>query len=449
MFSRKMISIVSTTAFPVLLFAGTALAQEEPGECVEMGALAYDNWTTTDAGGSGLPAGVQNKDYIRCKACHGWDRQATRGGYVRRSRKDTRPNAGAGDGDDSDRRIFTGTVTAEQILHHPENDASAVTLGRSYADGTGSWVPLDASRSAANTAAHANGFTMGNQHPDFSPDGPNGNDILPTMQQIDCLVEFLNFIDADYRAYFADINTRQEPASLYTIVETADAGQGETFYNANCMGCHGDPAEDFNGANGGSPAGGILAYLAEDGKYSEMAHKARWGSPDTIMTRAAIGDPTSQNISDMLLYLQQEGMTGFAVNPGLTGTWWNILRNGEGFLLEFAVAGKDLILFASFYTYDSMGNQVWLTAQSTSIDGTTVTVDVYLTSGAMWGADFVAGDVVRTLWGTGTFVFTGCAAGSFSLMPAQEMIDLGYTALAYDLTRTLVSGNDCPTPTAN
>lgn len=30
--------------------------------------------------------------------------------------------------------------------------------------------------------------------------------------------------------------------------------------------------------------GGILAYLEDDGKFSEFAHKARWGIPNTTMT---------------------------------------------------------------------------------------------------------------------------------------------------------------------
>ena len=45
----------------------------------------------------------------RCKACHGWDRRGTDGGYVRRSREETRPNAGTGDGDSTSREIVTGT----------------------------------------------------------------------------------------------------------------------------------------------------------------------------------------------------------------------------------------------------------------------------------------------------------------------------------------------------
>ena len=118
--------------------------------------------------------------------------------------------------------------------------------------------------------------------------------------------------------------------------------------------------------------------------------------------------------------------------------------------MEFGYSGEVLTLFASFYTYDDMGNQVWLTAQSTAINGTVATVDVFITSGAMWGADFDPADVVRTLWGTGTFTFPGCAAGTVSLMPNAAMMAEGYTDLIYGLTRdAIVSGIACPTPTAN
>ena len=249
---------------PLLVVPATVFAQEVPSECVEQGALAYENWTKVDAGGTGsLPDGVVNQDYIRCKACHGWDRQGTDGGYVRRSRKDTRPNAGAGDGDSTSRVISTesGDVTADQIMH--------TGAGRMYAQGTGSWVPLDEVFSADNTAAHAGGYTLGNQHPDFSTGGM-------TQDQADCLAEFLNFEDGASSAYFADINPDMNPV-LYTIISTADALAGENFSSDNCAGCHSaDPADE----SGFDPGGGMLAYLAKDGKFSEFSHKVRWGIPD-------------------------------------------------------------------------------------------------------------------------------------------------------------------------
>ena len=70
----KRIISISTFALP-LIFSAAVLAQEPPSAAVEQGALAWNNWTKTDAGGSdSLPIDVQSADYIRCKGCHGWDR---------------------------------------------------------------------------------------------------------------------------------------------------------------------------------------------------------------------------------------------------------------------------------------------------------------------------------------------------------------------------------------
>jgi hypothetical protein len=449
-FKRSGISCWMMISAPLLFMTAAAFAQDEPSDCVELGANVYQNWTKTDSGGSGMPAGETSSDYVRCKACHGWDFMGAEGGYVRRSRKDSRPNAGAGDGDATSRAISTvmgghAAATAEMITHGG--------TGRSYADGTGSWVPQDDAHSAANKTAHAEGYTLGNQHLDLSADGANTNDTVLTQEQVDCVVEFLNFADGDPSAYFSTINPAQNPVQ-YTIVATADADAGATFYADNCFGCHDDPATDHQGANGGHPDGGLLVYLGQDGKFSEFAHKARWGIPDEIMTRDAVGSPTSADVANVMLYLQELGGTGFSVNPGLTGTWWNAARAGEGFLLEFAGQPGQvdvLTMFASFYTYDSSGNQVWLTAQPTEPDlsavGTTVEVKYFITDGAMWGGDFNSADVNNQEWGSGSLVFDSCSSGSVSLMPNQAMMDMGFTDLAYDLTRDLLdSGIACPTP---
>ena len=205
--------------------------QAAPTTCLDLGALAYDNWTSADAGGSGvLPAGAQSVDYVRCKSCHGWDRMGTDGGYHRRSRQSGRPNAGAGDTDQTSRNISLAarqgtSVTADMILHTGD--------GRLFSEGAGSWVDLDNDHSADNKAMHSFGYTLGNQHPDFSAGAL-------TQQQLDCLVEFLNSADADHAVYFSDIDPGQEPV-LYTIVSSADASAGESYYGAQCSSCHGEP----------------------------------------------------------------------------------------------------------------------------------------------------------------------------------------------------------------
>lgn len=404
---------------PVLLLgAGSLSAQEAPGECVEKGALAFDNWTTMAAGGSGVPSGVQNVDYIRCKSCHGWDRRGLEGGYVRRSRTQSRPNAGAGDGDTRSRAIVTGSVTADEVRHAGK--------GRTFAQGQGSWVALNANPSATNVAAHAQGYTLGNQHPDFS------NSL--TQEQVDCLVEFLNYDDGDPGRYFADINPELNPV-FYTPAPLANREIGEAFFENNCEDCH--------------TLTSVLAYLNSDGKPSELSHKARWGIPDTDMTREAMGDPDAFDIADLMVFLQDAGNTGFAMNPGLTGTWWNGPdRNGEGLLFEVAWSNEQLYMFATLYTYSPAREQTWLIAQGV-VAGNMVDVDVFITDGPAWGEDYDPADFAATPWGTGSFLFTGCTAGTMSLLPNSAMQALGYTALAYDLRRDLLtSGIACPTPTA-
>ncbi|MGD8359227.1 MAG: multiheme c-type cytochrome [Lysobacterales bacterium] len=140
-------------------------------------------------------------------------------------------------------------------------------------------------------------------------------------------------------------------------------------------------------------------------------------------------------------------LADFGLNPGLTGTWWNSERSGEGFLLQFGNAAGALTLFASFYTYDPEGNQVWLVAQSTSIDGIDANVAVYVTSGRKWGDDFNPADGETVQWGDGVFSFADCSSGSVLLVPNATYEAMGFSQLEYDLTRDdfpVASAIDCP-----
>ena len=414
-----------------LAFSGLVSAQDAPSDCVVQGALAYDNWTRTGAGGSGLPAGESSGDYLRCKACHGWDRLGVEGGYVRRTRTSSRANAGAGDGDSTSRAITTGTVTAADIRH--EN------IGRSYADGTGSWVAKNApdNRNAANTAAHASGYTLGNQHPDFSAAGPNGGDTRLTDEQVNCLVEFLNYEPGDQSAYFAKIDPTQNPV-LYAIVDTADAAAGKTYYDDNCAGCHGAPADE------------MLPYLSEDGKFSEFAQKVTWGIPNvSAMSRSSMGNPSPQTVADIMLYMQQEGGTGFPLNAGINGNWYGGEdRNFEGFQLEVSAQDDGLVLVASFYTYDTTGNQIWLFGVG-PVDGNTADVEVYIFDGPSWGAAFNPADANQEVWGTGSFTATSCDSVSMSVAPNAAAQALGFTNLEYPLVRVTTPAMPCPSVAQN
>lgn len=398
---------ILVTTFLCLIYSASAWAKDDASACVELGALAYNDWTSTDGGGSGMPSGETFKDYVRCKSCHGWDRLGIKGGYVRRTRTAERPNAGYGDTDITSRDIAPGMgdyyhIRAWEVRHEG--------TGRAYEDGSGSWVEL-----SVDPTAHAAGFTLGNQHPDYSTTGANAGDKVLTQEQVDCIVAFVNFGDSDPKFYFFGIDYHANPV-WYNIHPGANAGAGKTFYDQNCMACHGDPAVDYNGNNGGHPEGGMLAYLRKDGKFSEFVHKARWGVPDTIMTRSTIGTPNSQDMIDVMLYLQESIESGFVITSGISGTWWDSARNGEGFMIDVA---KDGLVVVSYYTYDKQGRQMWVIGNGTA-NGNVFEISFEITDGATYGVDFDPLMVNRYPWGTGKFTFSSCFAGQAEITPNED-----------------------------
>ena len=165
------------------------------------------------------------------------------------------------------------------------------------------------------------------------------------------------------------------------------------------------------------------------------------------MTRTAIGSLDAADVAVMMFWLKKLGVCCFAFNPGLSGNWWiGSARSGEGFFIDVALnITSDIIFAASFYTYDSLGNQVWLVGAG-PIDGNMAEIQLVIPSGAMWGEAFNPDDNNEEPWGTGTFSFTSCGAGHILLKPNMEMQNRFFTDLEYDIKRDiLIPGIECPT----
>jgi hypothetical protein len=157
------------------------------------------------------------------------------------------------------------------------------------------------------------------------------------------------------------------------------------------------------------------------------------------------------NINNNLYYVVEfdTGNT-FEINAGLNGSWWNGPdRGGEGVQLEIS-AGADgsLIFLVTIYSYDTMGNQIFMIAVGT-VNGDTAEVDVFITEGGMWGDNFDPMSVNETQWGSGTFTASSCDAMHMELTPNAEYQVLGYTNLAYDLVRLTVPAIPCPIENPN
>ena len=216
------------------------------------GGLIWNNWTDAVAGGSGYPEGYDTgkKDFLRCKACHGWDGMGANGGYVRRSAKDSRPNPTDG----TDLSAKFGSVTPEEVLYSEK--------GRKFSD-------------------------YSKAMPAFSQTGGL------TEQQVMDVVAFLN--KGPKIGEFATMDTSSKPVS-YTF-KNSDVKAGESLYAANCASCH--------DADGNGSDMSLKEYFSQDGKYSEGFHKAVYGAGGkSEMTREASGNLSGQQAADIMAYIQ-------------------------------------------------------------------------------------------------------------------------------------------------
>ena len=143
-------------------------------------------------------------------------------------------------------------------------------------------------------------------------------------------------------------------------------------------------------------------------------------------------------------------VSNFLIDAGLNGNWWNGLeRNGEGVQVEVS-NGSDgsLVLVATIYSYDNMGNQIFLIAVGT-VNGDRAEVEVFITQGGVWGDNYDPALVSESQWGSGTFTASSCDAMQMALMPNAEFQALGYTDLMYDLARLTTPLVPCPVDNPN
>jgi mono/diheme cytochrome c family protein len=248
---RKSYVNVLIVAVGILFFAGLASSVAAGGDPFK-GGLVWSNWTDTVAGGSGYPENYDSskKDFLRCKACHGWDGLGAKGGYVRRSNKDSRPNPTP----DTDLSAKFGSVSSTDVLYADK--------GRKF-------------------------DILSKEMPAFDQKGGL------TEQQVKDVVAFLS--KGPKIAEFATLDISSKPVS-YTF-KNPDLEAGKNLYKANCASCHN---EDGSGEDMS-----LKKYFGGDGKYSEGFHKTVYGAGGkSEMTREEMGNLSGKQAADILAYIQ-------------------------------------------------------------------------------------------------------------------------------------------------
>ncbi len=131
---------------------------------------------------------------------------------------------------------------------------------------------------------------------------------------------------------------------------------------------------------------------------------------------------------------------GQAVSPnaGLSGSFFDSGRNGEGVIVEWLPDGRVLVIF---FTYDLQGNQMWIFGTGTP-DGRKVTIEaLYPTGFTTWGMGFDEGEVVLSSWGTFMLEWTDCD----HLVFTYDATAGGYGSAVRNYRRlSRLAGTDCP-----
>jgi hypothetical protein len=98
----------------------------------------------------------------------------------------------------------------------------------------------------------------------------------------------------------------------------------------------------------------------------------------------------------------------FVVEPGTSAVWYDVDRDGEGFVLE-VVSPEVAVMY--WFTYDTEGNQDWYTAAGEIRGNRFLFPQLIHTTGGEFGPDFDPGKVVRTPVGSASFIWSSCDSG--------------------------------------
>ena len=101
---------------------------------------------------------------------------------------------------------------------------------------------------------------------------------------------------------------------------------------------------------------------------------------------------------------------------GWTGSWIDQGHGGEGWIIE-VIDDNTVVIF--WFTFDPDGDRVWLIGIADR-QGNTVSADMLLATGPVFGAGFDQDNVEYTDWGTLEITFSSCSSASLeyaSLLP--------------------------------
>jgi len=231
------------------------------------GGIMYDKFWASESGFSQSDANIAkfnaSADFFRCKQCHGWDGLGNAGSYNNRGPKTTRPNISG-----INLYQLAQTMTSTELY-----EAMTKTAGRRS---------ISYNLSTYDPATNA---TEGDKMPSLT-------EILSDAQIWD-MVKFMKEGMFDVSQLYDATYTGTYPTGKSVFANVGKDGNeaaGNTFYSANCAGCHGADAKTIT-------VEGMSIGKFTRSKPNEVQHKVKYGQLGSAM--AGEFDITVTNMKDL------------------------------------------------------------------------------------------------------------------------------------------------------
>ncbi len=223
------------------------------------GGILYDKFWATEAAYDVSDAAKishlnRYADFYRCKQCHAWDLMGNTGSYINRGAKTNRPNVAGS-------LIASKSKTPQQLFDAIKTGSAT---RRKISDSIG-----------VTTYNPTTNATVGDQMPNYGT--------LLTDAQIWDLVKFIKEGAFDVTQLYDATYTGTYPtgkATFSNIGRDGNATTGKTFYETNCVTCHGVDGKSIPNLDG---TAGMTAGKFVRTKPNEAQHKVKFGQLGTAM----------------------------------------------------------------------------------------------------------------------------------------------------------------------
>jgi len=141
---------------------------------------------------------------------------------------------------------------------------------------------------------------------------------------------------------------------------------------------------------------------------------ADWGNGSWLNYENDFGNNSSTGGFDTTLSMQVTNESvepPFLLEPGITSSWFDTTRNGEGFLFEMLANNVGAMYW---FTYDDNGAQDWYFAVGDVRGNRVVFPKLYRASGGEFGPGFDPEKITLEVVGSASFIWSDCDQGDMS-----------------------------------